>query len=84
MSPKPETNLSSVYLTRSSSSDYKKLCSLEKLGLEEIPARLRRANFKSNWCATQRGGKSLVCYGKLDIHLFLTITKAVLHGYLTS
>ena len=35
MSPGVETNLSSVYLTRSSSSDYKQLCSLEVLGLED-------------------------------------------------
>ena len=34
MSP-GQTNLSSVYLTRSSSSDYKQLCSLDVLGLED-------------------------------------------------
>ena len=39
MSPGAETNLSSVYLTRSSSSDYEQLCSLDDvLGLEDRPA----------------------------------------------
>ena len=38
MSPGAETNLSSVYLTRSSSSDYEQLCSLDVLGLEDRPA----------------------------------------------
>lgn len=35
MSPGAETNLSSVYLTRSSSTDYEQLCSLDVLGLED-------------------------------------------------
>ena len=39
MSPDAETNLSStVYLTRSSSTDYEQLCSLDVLGLENKPA----------------------------------------------
>jgi len=38
MSPGAETNLSSVYLTRSSSTDYEELCSLDVLGLEDKPA----------------------------------------------
>ena len=41
-----------------------------------------RANSKSNWCATLRGGTRLVHCGKLDIHPSLTITKAVFHDYL--
>ena len=38
MSPGAETNLSSVYLTRSSSTDYEQLCCLDVLGLEDKPA----------------------------------------------
>ena len=38
MSPVVETNLISVYLTRSSSTDHEELCSLDVLGLEEKPA----------------------------------------------
>ena len=38
MSPGAETNLSSVYLTRSSSTDFEQLCSLDVLGLEDKPA----------------------------------------------
>ena len=38
MSPRTETNLNSVYLTRSSSSDYEQLCCLDVLGLEDRPA----------------------------------------------
>ena len=38
MSPGADTNLSSVSLTRSSSSDYEQLCSLDVLGLEDRPA----------------------------------------------
>ena len=38
MSPRADTNLSSVYLTRSSSSDYEQLCSLDVQGLEDRPA----------------------------------------------
>ena len=38
MSPGAETNLSNVYLTRSSSTDYEELCSLGVLGLEDKPA----------------------------------------------
>lgn len=37
MSPGAETDLSSVYLTRSSSTDYEQLCSLDVLGLEDKP-----------------------------------------------
>jgi len=38
MSPGAETNLSSVYLTRSSLADYEQLCSLDVLGLADKPA----------------------------------------------
>ena len=38
MFPGAETNSSSVYLTRSSSSDYEQLCSLDVLGLVDRPA----------------------------------------------
>ena len=38
MSPGAKTNLSSVYLTRSPSTDYEELCSLDVLGLEDKPA----------------------------------------------
>ena len=38
MSPGAESNLSSVYLTRSSLTDYEQLCSLDVLGLEDKPA----------------------------------------------
>ena len=38
MSPGAETSLSSVYLTRSSSTDYEQFCSLDVLGLEDKPA----------------------------------------------
>ena len=38
MSPGAETSLSSVYLTRSSSTDYEQLCSLDVLGLGDKPA----------------------------------------------
>ena len=38
MSPGVETNLSSVYLTRSSSTNYEQLCSLDVLGFEDKPA----------------------------------------------
>jgi len=38
MSPGAETNLSSVYLARSSSADYEQLCSLDVLGIEDKPA----------------------------------------------
>ena len=41
------------------------------------------ANSKSNWCVTLRGGMRLVLCGKLDMHPFLTIRKAVSHDYLT-
>ncbi len=37
MSPGVETNLNSVCLTRSSSTDYEQLCSLDVLGLEDKP-----------------------------------------------
>ena len=43
MSPGAETNLSSVYLTRSSSADYEQLCSLDVLGLEDRPAGKQQA-----------------------------------------
>ena len=38
MSAGKETNLSSVYLTRTSSADYEQLCSLDVLGLQDRPA----------------------------------------------
>ena len=38
MSPVVETNLSSVYLTRCSSTDYEELCSLDVSSLEDKPA----------------------------------------------
>ena len=38
MYPGAETNLSSVYLTRSSLADYEQLCSLDVLGLADKPA----------------------------------------------
>ena len=46
MSPGAETNLSSVYLTRSSSTDYEELCSLDVLGLEDKPAGDQRAVYR--------------------------------------
>ena len=45
MSPGAETNLSSVYLTRSSLTDYEELCSLDVLGLEDKPAGAQQAGY---------------------------------------
>ena len=51
MSHDAETNLSSVYLTRSSSTDYEKLRSLDVLGLENKPAGDQQAVY--NECQEQ-------------------------------
>lgn len=74
MSPGAETNLSSMYLTRSSSTDYEELCSLDVLGLEDKPAgnqQISTANSKSSSCVIQRGGMKRAFYGKLATHLSL-------------
>ena len=80
MYPGADTNLSSVYLTRSSSPDYELLCSLYVLGPKDKPAGDKQVvytNSKSNWCATLRGSTRLGYCGKLTIHPSLTHTKAV-------
>ena len=59
MSPGAETNLSSVYLTRSSLTDYEELCSLDVLGLEDKPAGDQQAVYSEITRATRassRGG----------------------------
>ena len=45
MSPVEETNLSSVYLTRSSSTDCEELCNRDVLGLEDKPAGAQQAGY---------------------------------------
>ena len=83
MSHDAETNLSSVYLTRSSSTGYEQLCSLDVLGLEYKPAGDQQAtNVKSNWYVTFRCGSRQGYCGALDILPSLTIEKEVSNNYL--
>ena len=80
MSPGAETNLSSVYLTRSSSSGYEQLCSLDVLGLVDRPAGNQQvvySEFQEQLVHHLEGWYEASLCGKLDIHPSLTTRKAV-------
>ena len=80
MSPGAETNLSSVYLTRSSSTDYEQLCCLDVLGLEDKPAGDQQAvysEFQEQLVQHPEGWYETGFYGKLDTHPCLTIVMEV-------
>lgn len=70
MSPGAVTNLSSVFLTRSSSTDYEQLCSLNVLGLEGKPAFDQQAvysEFKEQLVSHPEGWYETGLPWKLDI-----------------
>ena len=75
MSPGAETNLSSVYLTRSSSTAYGNCAALMywvyKIN-QQGNNRQCTANSKSNLCVIQRGGMNQAFCGKLATHPSLT------------